>query len=110
MSAPRTDGCFVMADADGLWAYLRFFSDGLVLSISSDQPPTRFATQLLPGNPNFSYGRADHVDGAVRFTTTNDEGAVSFAVTPIDDNYLAVHSWSHVNGLAFDDVYSYFPG
>ena len=109
MAEIRTDGCYVMLDRDGYWSYLKFFADGLVLSVTADQPPTRFAQHLSPGNPVFSYGRVAEVDGAVRVTTTNDEGGVTFVVLPVNDKVLAVHSTSNINGAEFDDVYTYVP-
>ena len=109
MNEIRTDGCYVMRDGEGVWAYLRFFGPDQVLSISSDQPPAVFARHLVPGNPVFSYGRVQRGAGSVEFTTSNEEGSVSFSVVPIDRNTLAVQSLSHIDGNRFEDVYWYFP-
>jgi hypothetical protein len=93
----RTDGLYQTASGGSKgYAYLRFYSDGSVLSVTSTGTPEQVAKWLKKGKDWVSTGKADIQGANIKFSSSSKEGIVDYEGT-IQADALALRSYSHIN-------------
>lgn len=101
----RFDGLYRSKQADYSF-YLRFYADGLVVSISSSDEPFQalaLVNRSFYGNSKGRYAQ----DGAkLAFSVTSQVGVVDYSGT-IRGDELALNSLSHINNHKSSNIYHF---
>jgi hypothetical protein len=79
------------------WYYLRFYSDGTVIKVSSTGQPNQIIPWFNKGESNVSVGRYTISGSSISFSTLSKDGVVDDD-GEISADALIVHSYSHING------------
>jgi hypothetical protein len=106
----RFDGLYQASPGrlESYWYYLRFYADGTVLSASSTGTPAQVANWLTKAKADAGSGCATVDSRKIRFGDTSSAGTVDYSGT-VENDSLALHSVSHINGHVADEVFRFVP-
>ncbi len=79
------------------WYYLRFYSDGTVITCSSTGQQNQIVHWFNKENSLVSVGHYKIMGSLISFSVSSDCGVVDYA-GEIVGNTIVVHSYSHING------------
>jgi hypothetical protein len=103
----RTDGLYQTGSGgDQGYGYLRFYSDGSVLSVTSTGTPEQVAKWLKKGKEWVGEGKADIQGANIKFSSSTKEGTVDYEGT-VQVNALAMRSYSHINEYRAENQYKF---
>jgi hypothetical protein len=106
LSSLRYDGLYQSVQPDNSSMYLRFYTDGTVLSVGSTGNPVQVAMWLNKAYRNGLKGQYGIRDSILEFTVTNMEGVVDYTGT-IHGDELTLDIYSHINGYKATSVYHF---
>ncbi len=103
----RFDGVYQCRDEGGnCWQYLRFFSDGVVVGVSSTGTAPQVIRWLNKTYEN--HGSYQITGDQITFELTSTEGKVSYSGKILSRESLALDTVSHINGhSSHGKVYSF---
>ncbi len=95
----RFDGLYQSVQRHDYWRYLRFYDDGLVLSVSSTGPePSKIARWFSRENKEKnSHGTYSLTGRQIMFAATSTSGTVDYEGT-VEGDTMVLKSYSHING------------
>jgi hypothetical protein len=109
--ALKFNGLYCADDVDGfippVASYLRFYSDGAVVSTAARDTPEEAAKWIRRNDSTSSQGKYILEGRTLRFTVTNINGAVDYSGT-IDGDRLVL-SWDARNEKKGKEVYMFVP-
>jgi hypothetical protein len=112
-SPPRFDGVYQskVHGSDGAdlgWDYLRFLSDGNVLSVSSPAPIEKAAGLLFAPDERTATGTVEIRGGVLRFVMKSKLGSVEYqGVVQNDELHVRWHSL--INGATAEETFTFVP-
>jgi hypothetical protein len=92
----RFDGVYQSERIDDYYYYLRFFSDGTVIEVSSTDQPEALRKWFSRGHPGVSTGVVRIEGSHLGFSVTSDVGVVDYT-GEIEGDQLRLDSYSHIN-------------
>ena len=104
----RMDGLYRVDSGDSISGYLRFYSDGTVLRVSSRGPMADVARLLKKGFAGAGAGTYKLSGSHISFSTTSKNGTNDFDGT-FDGDTLKLDWVSHINGRSGNETYRFVP-
>ncbi|MEU1274149.1 toll/interleukin-1 receptor domain-containing protein [Streptomyces sp. NPDC005799] len=105
----RYDGFYEKAN-DESTTFLRFYSDGTVLSVGSIGTASQIVSWFNRNHSAPSKGTYDINGSHIKFATTSESGTVEYTGTIGDDGVvLHLHVLSHINGYEADGLWRFSP-
>ena len=96
----RFDGLYISPDqGDGANHFIRFFSSGTVLTVSSTGNASQVAEWLVPGKSNVERGSYNLQGNDLSFTSSGELGSVDYqGSVGVEGVTLELNIVSHING------------
>lgn len=109
-SGVRTDGIYQAASENGdrFQKYVRFFDEGVALTVTSSGNPEQVRRWLVPGAGQ-SEGSYRVVARTISFVSADTHGAVEFEGLVLDDTRIRLRWHSRINGNTGEDTYEFVP-
>jgi hypothetical protein len=104
---PRFDGLYQSPVSD-YFAYLRFYDDKKVISVSTSGTPEQIASWFNENHANVSIGTWSLAGQTIAFATTSSYGTVEYQ-GEIGQDQLILQVHSLINGHQASQVYSFVP-
>ncbi|QQP94656.1 hypothetical protein [Lysobacter enzymogenes] len=105
---PRLDGIYQADSGRGHFFYLRFYADGVVVSVTSPEPAEQVNDWFNRGCAALPRGAYTRRDQRVEFVTRARVGSVEYAGTLAHDRFDA-HVRSLINGHESDQTFRFVP-
>jgi len=102
-SPVKFDGVYEHKGTDTFY-YLRFYDDGSVISVSSTGTPEQIAKWFNKDYNDVSKGTYTVTGTHIKFSTTDSHGTVDYD-GEIQNDHLALKSFSHINSFAGNEDY-----
>jgi hypothetical protein len=90
-----------------VWKYLRFYSDGTVIEVTSLGEPEQIWKWFSKGHPHISAGKFMIEGNTLSFSTASAQGTVDFN-GQIDGDQLHLDIYSHINQFRETSNYVFF--
>lgn len=92
----RSEPSRPMGSSTDYWEYLRFYSDGSVISVSSTGQPKDLRAWFSKEAPGVSLGKVATQGNRLSFTAVNTSGSVDYS-GEVDGDRMCLRTRSHIN-------------